>query len=1047
MKKALLSLALVFIAYSHVFAYLTQGRYRWRNNDGTEKTATWKAGQDTNITIFDYKAIRLRAEIYNSTTSNKATDRGLVYATSVNGPWYTISNNSAINAFNFAGDNGYITNNDSTTQQLIDPTYAFQPGNIVTNGTPYSDSIYVNTRREYEWCIKPTPLVRPNTTYYFKSTVGSDQSALPSLTTTGNAFTVGPQAILTNGDFENNLTGWTTATANGSSAAFIITNTAMHVHTGSQALVVNVANKGSASNSVTLSATPVALSDTGYYLLRFWALATTQNALLDINLKGATTSNTCHYEIRTRIDTTQNGWVMYQYAFKPTESPVTVQINFNSACTYYLDDVEIINNVTNPNYNVRMQYDWQNNFNETYGWLSGDNNNPAILPDGRVAWVYNDSFMGPINPHTNVIATGVVPHNLLVVQKGDTLNSVYGGSAPNPVSLFDPNNGNEFWQAGAVVENNELKLILIEVANQSSYAGHTWIGSMSLPDLKVGTLTRLTATTTTAPNCALQDSTYDYLYFGASSAANEVHTVVGRVPKGQLDSQTPWQYYTGNGNWSIDFTQALNLIEGVSAGNVIKLGPHSYALSGVPNLSEEVDVWFAQNPWGPWVNKTVIYNIPAEESVLPYEGHIYPIGKNGVYTFSWSLYPFNNDSFNEQLADKTIYVPDYAQANLLAISPFTPKKSADSIVSFTATSRGRQAIFQWKTALTTDIKFIVQQSTDTLIWNNVATVDGNGTNSYQATFNNPFNGRNYFRVELFDEDNVMTTSPVKSLYIKENTALTSFTAKPGSKIVNIAFSTSSELLNDHFTVQNSTDSINWKTLATIQGAGTVTTASNYTAVDNDPVDGFNYYRLQYFSNGVTTYTPGQMVDTRPTMNITSGSASKDGAQVLLQLTSSSEVNNPGFQVQRSADSISWTDLFTHTLDSQTSLIPINYSGHDTSPLAGINYYRVQYYLHGSLAYTTPSKVNMLSPLNAAALVLNVYPNPAKANVSFGLTGYTGKTFTATITDLFGKTMSKQTLQVRTDGKYVLDANVPAGTYILNINGSGISKATRVMVQQ
>lgn len=1046
MKKALLCLALVLISYGHVFAFLTQGHYRWRNNDGTEKTATWKAGQDTNITISDYKAIRLRAEIYNSTSSNKATDRGLLYATSTSGPWYTITNNSEINAFNFAGDNGYISNNDPTTQQLVDPTYAFQPGNIITNETPYSDSIYMNKRREYEWCIKPTALVRPNTTYYFKSTVGSDQAALPALTTTGNGFVAGPQAIMTNGSFENNLTGWTTATANGSSASFNITTTALHVHTGSKALVVNVANTGSAGNSVTLSATPVATSDTGYYLLRFWALATTQNALLDINLKSATINNTCHYEIRTRIDTTQNGWVMYQYAFKAPESPVTVQINFNTACTYYLDDVEIINSTTNPNYNVRMQYDWQNNFAETYGWISGDNNNPALLPDGRVAWVYNDSFMGPNNPHTNVIPTGVVPHNLLVVQKGDSLKSVYGGTAPNPVSLFDPNNGNEFWQAGAVVENNELKLILIEVANQSSYAGHTWIGSMSLPDLKVGTLTRLTATTATAPNCALQDSTFDYLYFGATTgAANEVHTVVGRVPKGQLDSQTPWQYYTGNGNWSTDFTQALNLIEGVSAGNVIKLGPHNYALSGVPNLSAEVDVWFAQNPWGPWVNKTIVYNIPGQESVLPYEGHIYPIGNKGVYTFSWSLYPFNNDSFNEQLADKTIYVPDYAQADLLALSPYTSKKSADSLISFSVASHGRQVNLQWKTALTTDINFIVQHSTDSLTWSTVATIPGNNTNSYQAMFNNPQNGKNYYRLELFDEDNVMTLSPVRSFYVNENAVLASFTAQPGSKIVNIAFSTSSEYLNDHFTLQNSTDSITWKTLDTIRGSGTVSTTSNYTAVDNAPVDGFNYYRLQYYSNGVLIYSAVQKVDTRPSMNIVAGGASKNGIAVLLHLTTSSEVNNPGFRVQRSADGFSWATLYTYQFDSKTNLTTEYYSKNDSVPLPGLNYYRIQYYLHGSPAYTNVAIVNMSATVSGD-VALNVYPNPAKTNVQFALTGYTGQTFTATVTDLFGKTIGKQTLQVSPDGKYTLDANVSPGTYILNINGGGVSKVTRVMVQ-
>jgi hypothetical protein len=953
MKKVLLSVALVLITYTHLFAYLTQGHYRWRNNDGSETSATWKAPQDSAIKISDNKAIRLRLDIDNAQTSTKTLARSLQYATSTGGPWYTISNNSAINAFNFSGDNGYITNNDSTTQQLVDPTYGFLPGNIVTNETPYTDSIPVGKRREYEWCIKPTALAQPNTTYYFQSTIGSTPPIYASLTTTGAAFAAGPQPLMTNGGFENNLSGWTTTTTNNSSATFTITNAALHVHTGSKALIVNAANTGTASNSVTLSATPVALSDTGYYLLRFWALASQQNALLDINLKGATTSNTCHYEIRTRIDTTQNGWVLYQYAFKAPESPVTVQLNFNTACTYYLDDVEIISSATNPNYNARMQYDWQNNFNETYGWQSGDNDNPALLPDGRVAWIYNDSFFGPVNTHTNVLSSSDVPHNVVVVQKGDTLKSIYGGAPGNTSSLFDPGNGNEFWQSGAIVENGQLKIVLIEIANQSSYAGYTWIGSMNLPDLTVSTLHRLPATITSNPNCVLQDSAYDYLYISTSNANDATYTVVARVPAGQLDSQTPWQYYNGNGVWGSNFAQAVNIVDGVQAANVIKLGPNNYALSGVPYLSQEIDVWFAQNPWGPWVNKTTVYNIPAEESVLPYEGHMYPIGNNGVYTFGWSLYPFNNDSFNEQLADKTIYVPDYAQANLQVMSPFSPAAPANYITSIHAVSQGRQTTESFTTSLANEDHVTIQQSPDNNTWTDISTVDSTNktTNaySYNAVFNNPKNGLSYFRMELFDEDDVLTVSPVKSYTIQENANISSFTATAVSASqVNIAFSTSSENFNEGFIVQNSTDSINWKTLKEVQGAGTVSQPNTYQAVDNNPVLGYNYYRIGHYATGVAAVTAVQRVDTR----------------------------NPG----------------------------------------------------------------------SADVALNVYPNPSTSSVNFNLKNYQGKTFTVTLTSMFGKQFGKQTFAASAGGVYSLPTNAPAGTYVLSIHGSNLAKNSIVLIQ-
>ena len=474
--------------------------------------------------------------------------------------------------------------------------------------------------------------------------------------------------VLINGGFENNLNGWHTNTKNGSSAIFNITNDALHVHSGIKGLIVNVTQIGTSQNSITLSTTPVNLNKDGYYLLRFWALAKQRNALLDINLKDGNTNNTCHFQIWDRRDTTHNQWQMYVYAFKATGRNTTLQLNFNTATSYYLDDVEIVSDKTNPELDVKAQYEWQNNFTEIYGWLSGDNNNPVLLPDNRVAWVYNDSFMGPEEPHTNVLHATKMINNLIVIQKGDSLISRYGGNAIKPESLFIPGNGNEFWQSGGVIENGVLKIILIEIKNGISFAGHTWIGTLSLPDLTFVSLHRLPATLNTSPNCVIQDGEYDYLYFDDHRA-----TVVGRVPKGQLDSQTAWEFYTGNSNWGTDITQAVHLVENISAGNVIKIGPNNYAMSGVPNLSGQVAVWFAQSPIGPWVNKTTIYHIPQQEGLLAYEGHVNPLGNKGVYTFTYSLYPFIKDPVAMQLADKTTYVPGFVKANLLNLSPFTLK--------------------------------------------------------------------------------------------------------------------------------------------------------------------------------------------------------------------------------------------------------------------------------------------------------------------------------------------------------------------------------------
>jgi hypothetical protein len=1048
MRVFLLCAFICVCACNSSFAYLTQGHFRWRNNDGDEKTATWKAAMDSSIKIADFKAIRLRAEIYNAQTSTKSLDRTLTYATSVNGPWYGIDDSSPFAAFVFEGNTGYLTNNDSTTQQLVDPTYTFWPGNIVATGDSYTDSIPVGDRREYEWYIKPTSYIQANTTYYFKSSVGSDQSILPSLTTSGTAFAAAPQPLLPNGGFESSLTGWTSTLTNGSAATFSLTTAALQVHTGSNALLVNVTN--AANNSVSLTHSPITLADTGAYMIRFWALAKQRNAILNVKLNGLAVNNTCLYQIYNRFDTTKNGWQMYQFAFRSTaaNTPVTVQLNFNTNTTYNLDDIEIINSKTNTNIDVQDQYDWQSNFTSNYGWLSGDNGNPVLLPDNRRAYVYNDSFMGTRNPASNVLGSTYIVNNLLVVQNGDQLSSIYGGSSGNAQNLFSPGNGNVFWNAGGIVENNLLKVVLIEISN-SNYTGNTWVGTLNLPSLTVNSLVKLPATITTNPNCVFQDGAYDYLYFGASSSANETHTAIGRVPAGQLDSQTAWQFYAGNNVWTTDFTKAANILEGVAAGNVVKLGPNNYVMSGVPNLLSEIDVWFAQSPTGPWVNKSVVYNIPQEEGILAYEGHIDPLGKNGVYSLSYSVYPFVNEpdgssgSYAMQLADKTTYVPCYARANLLQLSPFSNIASPDSVIGFSEQPNGRQINVQWQTALEGDNHFQIDHSTDSLTWTSVASVPGSDTTAkaYQAIINEPQNGQNYYRLELFDEDNKMTLSPVKSYYVNSNAAPITFTALPGSKVVNLAFSTLSEYFNDHFNIQSSTDSVNWTALTTVTGAGTAADTSTYQAVDSAPVSGFNYYRLQYYKGGTLTYYPiVQKVDTRPSVIIASGTALVQGSDISLQLTTSTEVNNPGFIAQKSSDGSSWQQLAANTLNSRTSFVNEYYSTLDDNPFMGMNYYRLQYYLHGSLIFSPAISVNF------STLSLNVYPNPSNSNVSFDLKGYSGKTFDIVVTSLFGNQVAKQTVLVSSSGHYVIPTTASSGIYILNISGDGLAKSIRVLVQ-
>jgi len=75
--------------------------------------------------------------------------------------------------------------------------------------------------------------------------------------------------------------------------------------------------------------------------------------------------------------------------------------------------------------------------------------------------------------------------------------------------------------------------------------------------------------------------------------------------------------------------------------------------------------------------------------------------------------------------------------------------------------------------------------------------------------------------------------------------LLSFSAFPySSKEVQVNWITSTETNNDYFSVERSTDGINFSPIGTVKGAGNSSTQKKYSWIDADPVVGKSYYRLK-----------------------------------------------------------------------------------------------------------------------------------------------------------------------------------------------------------
>jgi len=229
------------------------------------------------------------------------------------------------------------------------------------------------------------------------------------------------------------------------------------------------------------------------------------------------------------------------------------------------------------------------------------------------------------------------------------------------------------------------------------------------------------------------------------------------------------------------------------------------------------------------------------------------------------------------------------------------------------------------------------------------------------------------------------------------------------------------------------DDVFWKNVPT---AGTPVVASWF---NGNPVATF--FIVAY---GNTTATP---------MPITMEhfSASKTSAGNKLTWTTSSENNNTGFEIQRSADGkefSSYTFIKTKAIEGNSNST-LSYEFIDNKPLKSSNYYRLkQIDKDGKYSYSNTVVVKE-DATNKFELV-NVYPNPAKDKLSVSVTAPKAANTSLIITDMTGKTVMQlnNSLVAGENNIAINVASLRAGNYIIKLScAEGCESSTQKFIKQ
>jgi hypothetical protein len=231
--------------------------------------------------------------------------------------------------------------------------------------------------------------------------------------------------------------------------------------------------------------------------------------------------------------------------------------------------------------------------------------------------------------------------------------------------------------------------------------------------------------------------------------------------------------------------------------------------------------------------------------------------------------------------------------------------------------------------------------------------------------------------------------------------------------------------------------------AGLDGDNETLTLSNLTAGQT--------YRIRVYSWGLAgTFTITATGTALPVTGMTL-SAVRNGKNVQLDWQTYTEMNNAGFEIQRSADGANFSSFLkvASKAANGNSTSAINYTAEDVKPFSGANYYRLkQTDKDGRVNY---SNVVYLKGIAVSNLTLSaIYPNPTRDVLKAAVQAPAAETITFVITDMMGKAISRQTTQVISgDNAINLNvANLASGNYLLKaICNNGCETAVQKFTKQ
>jgi hypothetical protein len=317
--------------------------------------------------------------------------------------------------------------------------------------------------------------------------------------------------------------------------------------------------------------------------------------------------------------------------------------------------------------NTGLNQLWNSYGDQSGQWNGGDGTASVQLPDGRIAWLFSDTYFGPLNPDHSRSTRVRLVHNTIVVQSGATLGgTLHTGSRQAPRAVVEV--PGFAWVADGIVENGSLKVLYNEYSRTGPgplnvKLDRTLLATLSLPDMAVTSVQPLPLGNQVAWGQAIvNDCAYSYVY-GTEHADGSTYAHLARAPLGNLGGK--WQFWDG-GRWSEDGSASARVLPGVGTAFGVTWADGKYGLVTQDNtvpaaFSASIVAYTAPSPAGPFGPPRELFRAPEAgadgKQIIVYDARVHPwLSAPGTMVVSYNVNSLNPVENNQ---NGTIYRPRF----------------------------------------------------------------------------------------------------------------------------------------------------------------------------------------------------------------------------------------------------------------------------------------------------------------------------------------------------------------------------------------------------